>query len=281
MKPARKREMVDQVRAAWQVSIRRSCRALPVDRSSYHYRSKRAGQAPLTKRIKEIAETRVRYGYRRIHVLLRREGWQVNVKRVCRLYREQGLQLRNKSPKRRVKAKLRDGRSPATAPNQVWAMDFVHDQLFDGRKIRVLTVIDTFTRLSPAIAVRQSFRGIDVVATLERVTHELGHPETIRLDNGPEFISKELDLWAFVHGVTLDFSRPGKPTDNAFIESLNGKFRAECLNANWFMSLDEAIEKCEAWRRDYNEVRPHSAIGNEVPAALHRTTGNPGQPAVR
>ena len=103
----------------------------------------------------------------------------------------------------------------------------------------------------------------------------------IRLDNGPEFISKELDLWAFVHGVTPDFSRPRKPTDNAFIESLNGKFRAECLNANWFMSLDEAIEKCEAWRRDYNEVRPHSAIGNEVPAALHRTAGNPGQPAVR
>jgi len=119
------------------------------------------------------------------------------------------------------------------------------------------------------------------VATLERVTHELGYPETIRLDNGPEFISKELDLWAFVHGVTLDFSRPGKPTDNAFVESLNGKFRAECLNANWFMSLDEAAEKCEAWRRDYNEVRPHSAIGNEVPAALHRTAGNPGQPAVR
>ena len=146
------------------MSIRRACRALPVDRSTYHYRSKRAGQAPLTKRIKEIAETRVRYGYRRIHVLLRREGWPVNVKRVCRLYREQGLQLRNKSPKRRVKAKLREDRSPATAANQVWAMDFVHDQLFDGRKIRVLTMVDTFTRLSPAIEVRQNFRGADVVA---------------------------------------------------------------------------------------------------------------------
>ena len=281
MKPARKREMVDHVRVAWQVSIRRACCAVPVDRSTYHYRSKRTGQAPLIKRIKETAETRVRYGYRRIHVLLRREGWPVNVKRVCRLYREQGLQLRNKSPKRRVKAKLRDDRFPATAPNQVWAMDFVHDQLFDGRKIRVLTVVDTFTRLSPAIDVRQNYRGTDVVATLDRVTRELGYPTTIRLDNGPEFISKELDLWAFVHGVTLDFSRPGKPTDNAFIESLNGKFRAECLNTNWFMSLDEAVRKCEAWRRDYNEVRPHSAIGNEVPAALHRTAGNPGQPAVR
>jgi putative transposase len=281
MKPARKREMVDHVRAAWRVSIRRACRAVPVDRSTYHYRSKRAGQAALSKRIKEIAETRVRYGYRRVHVLLRREGWTVNVKRVCRLYREQGLQLRNKAPKRRVKAKLRDDRHPAIAANQVWAMDFVHDQLFDGRKIRVLTIVDTFTRLSPAIDARQNYRGCDVVETLERVACELGYPKTIRVDNGPEFISKDLDLWAFMRGVTLDFSRPGKPTDNAFIESLNGKFRAECLNANWFMSLDEARRKCEDWRRDYNEVRPHSAIGNKVPMELHRAAGNPGQPSVR
>jgi putative transposase len=281
MRPARKREMVDHVRAAWRVSIRRACRAVPVDRSTYHYRSKRAGQAPLSKRIQEIAETRVRYGYRRIHVLLRREGWPVNAKRVYRLYREQGLQLRNKSPKRRVKAKLREDRSPATTANQIWAMDFVHDQLFDGTRIRILTIVDTFTRLSPAIHVRQSFRGVDVVETLERVSRQLGYPKTIRLDNGPEFISKELDLWAFMHDVTLDFSRPGKPTDNAFIESLNGKFRAECLNANWFLSLDEARRKCEAWRRDYNEVRPRSAIGNKVPIMLHRASGNPDQPAAR
>ena len=273
--------MVDHVRAAWRVSIRRACRAVPVDRSTYHYRSKRAGQAPLSKRIREIAETRVRYGYRRIHVLLRREGWPVNAKRVYRLYREQGLQLRNKSPKRRVKAKLREDRAPATTANQIWAMDFVHDQLFDGTRIRILTIVDTFTRLSPAIQARQSFRGVDVVETLERVSRQLGYPKTIRLDNGPEFISKELDLWAFMHDVTLDFSRPGKPTDNAFIESLNGKFRAECLNANWFLSLDEARRKCEAWRRDYNEVRPHSAIGNKVPIMLHRAAGNPDQPAAR
>ena len=260
MRPARKRQLVDEVRTVWQVSIRRACRALPVDRSSYHYRSKRSGQAVLMKRIKEIAETRVRYGYRRIHVLLRREGWLVNAKRVCRLYREMGLQLRNKSPKRRVKAQLREDRAPASGPNQVWAMDFVHDQLFDGRKIRVLTVVDTFTRLSPAIEVRQHFRGADVVDVLERVSREIGYPKTIRLDNGPEFISKELDLWAFMRGVTLDFSRPGKPTDNAFIESLNGKFRAECLNAHWFLSLDEARRKCEAWRRDYNPASQHPSF---------------------
>jgi putative transposase len=237
MKPARQREMVDHARVVWQVSVRRACRALPVERSSYHYRSRRAGQAPLSKRIREIAETRVRYGYRRIHVLLRREGWAVNVKRVCRLYREQGLQLRNKSPKRRVKAKLRDDRAAATAANQVWAMDFVHDQLFDGRKIRALTVVDTFTRLATAIEVRQAWRGGDVVAALDRAALEVGYPKTIRLDNGPEFISKELDLWAFMHDVTLYFSRPGKPTDNAYIESFNGKFQVECLNTNWFLSL--------------------------------------------
>lgn len=200
---------------------------------------------------------------------------------MCQLYLERGLQLRNKAPKRRVRAKLRSDRQIATAPNEVWAMDFVHDQLFDGSKIRVLTVVDIFTRLAPAIDVRQSYRGCDVVATLDQAAQAVGYPKTIRVDNGPEFVSKDLDLWAFMKGVTLDFSRPGKPTDNAFIESLNGKFRAECLNANWFQSLDEARRKCEAWHRDYNEVRPHSAIGNQVPAALHRTAGNPGQPAVR
>jgi len=270
MKPVRQREMVDHVRTAWQVSIRRACRALPVERSSYHYRSRRAGQAPLSKRIKEIAETRVRYGYRRIHVLLRREGWMVNHKRVCRLYREQGLQLRNKTPKRRVKAKLRSDRTTALAANDIWAMDFVHDQLFDGTKIRALTIVDVLSRVSPAIGVRQSYRGHHVVETLERGAAEFGYPKTIRVDNGPEFVSKELDLWAYLKGVTLDFSRPGKPTDNAFIESFNGKFRTECLNANWFLSLDEARAKCEAWRRDYNEVRPHSAIGNRTPIELHR-----------
>lgn len=167
----------------------------------------------------------------------------------------------------------------ATAANQVWAMDFVHDQLFDGRKIRALTVVDIFTRLAPAIEVRQAWRGSDVVSVLDRAALEVDYPPTIRLDNGPEFISKELDLWAFMHDVTLDVSRPGKPTDDAFIESFNGKFRGECLkNANCFLSLDEAARKCEAWRRD-NEVRLHSAIGNQVPAALHRTASKPGRPA--
>ena len=264
---ARRRELVDRMRATWQVSARRACSVLQAERSSYHYKARRRSQAGLSQRIREIAETRVRYGYRRIHVVLRREGWQVNAKRLWRLYREMGLQLRNKSPKRRVQAKLREGRTGASAPNEVWAMDFVHDQLFDGRKIRCLTVIDTFSRLSPVIDVRHSYRDTDVVATLERTTRDIGVPRTIRLDNGPEFVSKELDLWAFMRGVTLDFPRPGKPTDNSFIESFNGKFRSERLTANWFMSLDEAQQKCEARRRDYNDMRPHSSIGNKTPRA--------------
>jgi putative transposase len=168
--------MVDYARSTWRVSIRRACRALPVERSTYHYRSRRAGQAQLTERIKEVAATRVRYGHRRIHVLLRRDGWRVNAKRVYRLYRDMGLQLRHKTPKRRVKAKLREDRRPATRSNETWAMDFVHDQLATGTKLRVLTIIDTFSRFSPPIEPRFNFRGADVVEVLERVGREVGLP---------------------------------------------------------------------------------------------------------
>ena len=271
--------MVDHVRSTWRVSIRRACRALPVERSTYHYRSRRAGQAQLTERIKEIAATRVRYGYRRIHVLLSREGWRVNHKRVWRLYRELGLQLRHKTPKRRVKAKLREDRRPATRTNETWAMDFVHDQLATGTKLRVLTIVDTFSRFSPAIEPRFTFRGADVVEVLERVGREVGLPMTIRVDLGTEFVSRDLDLWAYQRGVTLDFSRPGKPTDNAFIEAFNSRFRVECLNAHWFLTLADAREKMEDWRKYYNEERPHGAIGNKPPIMLLTHDGATSPPS--
>lgn len=218
---------------------------MQAERSSYHYKGKRSEPVALKRRIKEIAETRVRYGYRRITVLLKREGWPVNGKRIYKLYKELGLQLRNKTPKRKVKAKLREDRQAATRANDIWAMDFLHDQLFDGRKIRILAVIDLFSRYSPALDPRFSFRATDVVGTLDRAAAVTGYPRTIRVDNGPEFVSRDLDLWAFQHGVTLDFSRPGKPTDNAFAESFNGKVRAECLNTAWFLSLDDARRKCD------------------------------------
>jgi putative transposase len=259
---------VNDLKTVWGISIRRACGVLLAPRSSHHYQPHGDDQAELKKRIKEIAETRVRYGYRRIHVLLLREGWKVNPKRIYRLYKELGLQLRNKAPKRRVKAKLRGDRAEASRSNETWAMDFVHDQLVTGCKIRVLTIVDTFSRFSPATDPRFSYRGEDVVRTLERVCREYGYPKTIRVDQGSEFISRDLDLWAYANDVILDFSRPGKPTDNAFIESFNGKFRAECLNAHWFMNLDDARSKMEEWRRDYNEVRPHSAIGNKPPILL-------------
>lgn len=256
------------MREEWALSIRRACSVLMFDPKSYRYTSRRPDQAALEKRIKEICETRVRYGYRRIHILLQREGWEVNHKKVRRIYNELGLQLRKKPPKRRVKAKLRDDREEATEPMEPWAMDFVHDQLATGRKIRILTVVDIFSRFSPVIDPRFSYRGEDVVNTLERVCRRIGYPRTIRVDQGSEFISRDLDLWAYRNGIILDFSRPGKPTDNAFIEAFNRRFRAECLNAHWFLSLADAHGKLEAWRRDYNEVRPHSAIGNKPPITL-------------
>lgn len=250
------------------MSIRRACRNLLFDPSSYRYKSRRIDQALLEKRIKEISQTRMRFGYRRIHTLLVREGWRVNHKRVRRIYNELGLQLRSKTPKRRVKAKLREDRKPSEHPHETWAMDFVHDQLATGAKLRILTVIDTFSRFVPIVDPRLSYKGEDVVNSLEEACRKHGYPKSIRVDNGPEFISKNLDQWAYQNEVILDFFRPGKPTDNAFIESFNGSLRAECLNTHWFMSLADSREKLEAWRRDYNEVRPHSSIGNKSPIML-------------
>ncbi len=202
----------------------------------------------------------------------------MNEKRIYRLYREERLQLRKKMPRRRVKAALRNDRAPPSRANEVWSMDFVHDQLATGRKMRVLTVVDAFSRYSPVLDARFAYRGEDVVRTLDQTCRRTGYPKRIRVDQGSEFISRDLDLWAYQHDVTLDFSRPGKPRDNAFIESFNGKFRAECLNAHWFLGLEDAREKLEAWRRDYNELRPHSVIGNTPPAELHDATGASSPP---
>jgi putative transposase len=264
---------VDEMRAAWKVSQRRACGVLCFAAKSYRYRSRRRGQAVLEARIKEICTTRVRYGYRRVHVLLRREGWSINHKRTRRLYNALGLQLRNKVPRRRVKAALRADRTPPSRCNEVWAMDFVHDQLATGGKFRILTVIDTYSRYARVVDPRPAYRGSDVVVMLERVCGQSGYPRVIRVDQGSEFVSRDLDLWAYQNNVVLDFSRPGKPTDNAFIEAFNGRLRAECLNTHWFLSLADAREKLECWRRDYTEVRPHGAIGNKPPAALLHCIG--------
>jgi hypothetical protein len=182
LKPVRKRKLVDELRGDWDVSIRRACRVFLLDTSTYHYKSRRPGQAGLEQRIKEICQTRVRYGYRRVHVLLRREGWSLGQNKTRRIYRELGLQLRNKTPKRRVKAKLREDRHNATRPNETWAMDFVHDQLATGRKLRVLTIVDTFSRFSPAGAGfyfprRRCRRGVGKSRARGRIAgHDQGRP---------------------------------------------------------------------------------------------------------
>lgn len=253
------------VEGGFQVSERRACCALRFPRSSHRYRRVADAQAALRMRIKEIAATRIRYGYKRIHVLLRREGWRVNHKRVYRLYREESLNLRVKRPRRRVCAAYRVVRLEAGSVNESWSMDFLCDTLFDGRRFRALTLVDNFSRESLGIEVGQNIGGNQVVALLERVKGERGAPKTIRCDNGPEFVSKTVDRWAYENRVTLEFSRPGRPTDNALVESFHGSFRDECLNVNWFLSLEDAKHKIEAWRRDYNEFRPHSSLGDRPP----------------
>jgi len=262
------RETVNDLQEGYRVGTRRACRVLKAPRSTFYYASRRVEQAVLRNRIREISTTRVRYGYRRITTLLQREGWRVNHKRVYRLYREEGLQMRHKVPRRRVAAKLRDDRTEATRPNECWSMDFMSDELFDGRRLRILTIVDNFSRVSPLIGVGFRYKGYDVVRALQEAARRFGAPERIRVDNGPEFVSKEVDLWAYANNVVLDFSRPGKPTDNAFIESFNSRLRQECLNQHWFLSLEDARSKIEFWRLDYNRERPHSSLSNQTPEAF-------------
>ena len=214
----------------------------------------------LRQRMRELAQTRVRFGYRRLLVVMHREGWEVGKHRFYRLYTEEGLALRRKRPWRHATAVPREQRRPAGARNEIWSMDFVADQLADGRRFRALTVIDLFTRECLAIDVGHGLSGRDVVATLERLRFERGLPHRIYCDNGSEFVSAAMDLWAYTNGVLLDFSRRGKPTDNAAIESFNGRFREECLNVHWFASVDDARQKIDAFRWDYNENHPHRAL---------------------
>jgi putative transposase len=252
------------------VSERCACAALKFPRSSHRYQSIRDEQVALRMKIKDVATARVRYGYRRIHVLLRREGWQVNHKRVYRLYREEGLNIRSKRPRRRISAAHRAYRGAPTALNDSWSMDFVSDSLFDGRRFRSLTIVDNFSRECLGIGVGQGIKGKDVVRIINDLKYTRGLPGRIFVDNGPEFVSRELDHWAYENKVILDFSRPGKPQDNAMVESFNGSFRDECLNVNWFLSLQDAREKIEAWRIDYNEWRPHSSLDNMTPREFAR-----------
>jgi transposase InsO family protein len=270
VKPSPKRRIVDHLKASYRVSERRACGLVRQARTVYHYRSRRDPRTEVRQRMRELAAARVRYGYRKIRVLLQREGFALSKKVVYRLYREEGLSLRYRASRKRRMQTTRPMRATVGGPNFVWSLDFVSDQLSHGQRFRALTVLDVFTREAIVIEVGQQLRAADVVAVLERLRRQRGCPETLCCDNGSEFTSQLVDLWAYHHRVRIDYSRPGKPTDNAFVESFNGTFRDECLNAHWFESIADARAVVESWRVEYNESRPHRALGEVPPAEFAR-----------
>jgi putative transposase len=235
-----------------------------ISRSLYGYRSHRPVAEGLRERICELAGEKRRYGYRRIHVLLRREGWSVNRKRTYRLYREAGLAVRRRKRKR-IGLFERKPLPKPSAVNRSWSMDFVSDGLCDGRRLRCLAIVDDFSRECLVLEVDTSITGKRVVAVLERLADLRGLPLSITVDHGPEFEGQVLDAWAYQAGVRLSFIRPGKPVENAYIESFNGRFRDECLNEHWFLTMAHARRAIEAWRVEYNTERPHSSLGNLTP----------------
>ena len=265
LKPSRRRQVVEYLHGIYRVSERRACQVARLNRGTFRYHRHKDPRTELRMRIREIVQTRVRYGYRKIRVLLNREGWQVGKYLVERIYREEGLTLRQRRKRRRRVAEHRRERFNPTGPNQVWSMDFVADQLADGSRFRSLTVVDIYTRECLAIESGQRLKGEDVVMVLNRIKLHRGVPKMLYCDNGSEFSSQAMDLWAYNSGVRIAFSRPGKPTDNAFVESFNGTFRAECLDAHWFTTLAEARRLVETWRGEYNESRPHRALGEKTP----------------
>lgn len=265
MSAVSRREAAGYLRQTYRLSERRAGQLLSLSNSSLRYRSRRPAAEDLRQRLRELAAERPRYGYQRLWVLLRREGWQVNHKRVYRLYGEEGLKLR----KRRRRARAQVERVPLSKPSKAderYSMDFMRDTLADGRVFRTLNIVDDYTRECLAIEVDTSLPGARVVRVLERLATTGRQPLHIVVDNGPEFVSKAVDQWAAQRGVHLRFIDPGKPMQNAYIESFNGKFRDECLSQHWFISLEEARSVSEEWRIDYNERRPHRSLHHQTPA---------------
>lgn len=260
---AARRSAASFVRDELKMSQRRACGLIGISESSYRYRSIKLVVPELKELLLRLAAERPRYGYRRLHVLMRREGFAVNHKRIYRLYRAEGLTVRRRRRKRLVRTRV--PLAMPAAPNERWSLDFMSDQLADGRVFRTLNVVDDFTRECRAIEVDTSLCGERVVRTLDWLIAEHGKPKALLTDNGPEFTSRALEAWAYRKGVRLDFIQPGKPMQNAFVESFNGRFRDECLNEHWFEGLHEAREVIEQWRQDYNQVRPHSSLGDLPP----------------
>jgi len=270
--PEQRRTAVREAQQTAEVSERRACRFTGFARATQRYVPTR-DDAPLRARLETLAVLKPRWGYRRLHWLLAREGWHVNHKRVQRVYGAAGLVVRKRRRKRVSVARLE--RTRPTAPLQRWSMDFVHDTLGDGRAIRVFTVVDDFTRACPLLAVDLALPAARITQRFDQLAITMPLPRTLVCDNGSEFTSQAFDQWAHARGITLQFIRPGKPVENAYAESFNGKLRDECLNESWFVSLADAQRTIEAWRIEYNTARPHSSLGGRTPAEFTQTVLEP------
>jgi putative transposase len=247
------------------LSVRKACKLIGLSRTSFNYKpTVKPDEEVIRKRLKELAQTRRRFGCPRLHVMLRREGFMINHKRTERIYRQEGLILRIRRRKK-LSSLLRADIAKPDYPNHIWSMDFMRDSLANGRAFKVLSIVDEYTRKCFRIELDTSINGLRVTRVLTEISQIEGLPEIIIIDNGPEFISKALDGWSYQRGVKLTFIRPGKPVENAYIESFNGRFRDECLNENWFLTLEHARQIIEKWRIDYNNERPHSSLGYLTP----------------
>lgn len=256
------------MRAVTAISERRACQLVGLSRSTLRYEPRRSeANSQLQAQIIDLAQERRRFGYRRIHALLRRDGIEANHKRVYRLYREANLAVKQRKRRKGV-AVPREPLSLPARRNEVWSMDFVMDSLASGRRLKVLTIVDDCTKEAIDLVVDFGISGHYVTRVLDQAARFRGYPAAIRTDQGPEFTGKALDEWAYRHGVQLKLIQPGKPTQNAYIESFNGKFRDECLNEHWFQSLTHARAIIQAWRQDYNEQRPHSMLDYRTPAEV-------------
>jgi putative transposase len=269
VKPAVQRAAVQHLQEQHGLSQRRAGRLVQCNRTTARYITRRSDDNRLRTRLGELASDNPALGHRMLCGLVRLDGWLVNHKKVYRIYRDEGLQLRRKG-KKRLKSEGRGLPQAATCANEEWTLDFVHDSLCDGRSFRTLNMIDAFSRECLAMETDTSLGSERVVRVLEQQMGLRGAPQRLRIDNGPEFRAKPLDVWAKKNGVTLFFIEPGKPTQNGQIESFNGRFRQECLNQEWFISLKEARQTIEAWRIYYNTKRPHSSLGYLPPEVWAR-----------
>jgi putative transposase len=272
--PAQRREAVIHLGTTHEMSERRACRVIGVDRTSIRYRAKRPDDAELRARLRALAQERRRFGYRRLHVLLRREGCLVNRKRVQRLYQEERLMVRRRSGRKRALG-VRAPMPAAARPNACWSLDFVHDQMTDGRRFRVLAVVDNCTRECLALVPDTSISGVRVARELDRIIAWRGRPDAVTSDNGTELTSNAILKWADDTQVVWQYIQPGKPTQNAYSESFNGRLRDEKLNETLFRSLSQTRTELDEWRVDYNHHRPHSQIGWLTPSEYaQRWAGN-------